>query len=276
MENFPEKESRGVKEKNVYLLHLDTPRIIIIASVIIGIMIISFLAGININKEGSNDNNFLQEEPLFTTTTDNKSNFEIFDEKAVNSPAIEDEIALNKASQDKASLNGKDDIIKFRDIQNRKTSITEKENAPSDILTNENIKDIIPPVKKVLKTSSKSAVKKYRKKPPSKKAGKRKMRSKERIVEVSTDKQTFPVSKNNNLNHFAIQIASYDKKSKALDEINKLERMKYNAYLEKARINGKKYYRVRIGPIFSKIKALKILNEIQVVDRYDESYMVKN
>ncbi len=50
MEHFEEFHQKGVKEKNMYTVNLDTPRIIIVASVAIGVIIISFLLGMNLYK----------------------------------------------------------------------------------------------------------------------------------------------------------------------------------------------------------------------------------
>ena len=47
MENFDHQHQENMKEKQFYLLHLDTPRIIIVSSVIIGLIVISFLMGMN-------------------------------------------------------------------------------------------------------------------------------------------------------------------------------------------------------------------------------------
>ena len=43
--------NRNVKEKNLYLLQLNTPRVIILVSAIIGVIIVSFLIGMNFTKE---------------------------------------------------------------------------------------------------------------------------------------------------------------------------------------------------------------------------------
>jgi hypothetical protein len=51
MEQFDIPHQR-IKEKSVYLLHLDAARIILISSAIIGIIIVSFLLGMNFVKGG--------------------------------------------------------------------------------------------------------------------------------------------------------------------------------------------------------------------------------
>jgi high-affinity K+ transport system ATPase subunit B len=56
MEDFATKEQKGIKEKSIYILHLDTPRIIILSSVIIGLVIIAALIGMNINKQDQREN----------------------------------------------------------------------------------------------------------------------------------------------------------------------------------------------------------------------------
>ena len=47
--NIPHQK---VKEKSVYMLHLDAARIILISAAVIGIIIVSFLLGMNFIKGG--------------------------------------------------------------------------------------------------------------------------------------------------------------------------------------------------------------------------------
>jgi len=50
MENFDFNEKPVAKEKNVFLLHLDIPRIILICAVLIGIVVTTFLLGMNFSE----------------------------------------------------------------------------------------------------------------------------------------------------------------------------------------------------------------------------------
>jgi len=74
---------------------------------------------------------------------------------------------------------------------------------------------------------------------------------------------------------YSIQIGSYDTNDKAKAEISSLKKMNYDAFLDKAVVNGKNYYRVKIGPISAKGKAIDMLREIQETSKYSESYLVK-
>ena len=266
MEDFTDREEKRKKEKNVYLLQLDTPRIIIITSVVIGIIVISLLIGMNINKEGRMDDIFSQQESL-NTLPDNKLKLDIFKNKEIPSP-LEEEMAIKRADIDSGSLLGRDDILKYRDIQKNNPSITEDEKNTTDILTNENIKDIIPPPSKVLKSTPKSSVKKKKKK------SSKKIRRKRRTIEVASKRKKIVPSRANR-DQYAMQVASFEKKSKALNQVENLERLRYDAHIEKAWVKGKKYYRVRIGPILSKRKAVEMLDDIHGLERYEESYIVK-
>ena len=59
------------------------------------------------------------------------------------------------------------------------------------------------------------------------------------VVEVSKSLKASEKDKN----YFSIQVAAFDKKSKALSEINNLENKKYNAYVDSAKVNGKTFYK---------------------------------
>lgn len=69
-------------------------------------------------------------------------------------------------------------------------------------------------------------------------------------------------------------MASLDSKSKAMQEQNKLKKMQFDAYVDKVNVNGKRFYRVKIGPIATKKKAVQILQELQD-NKYEESYLTK-
>ena len=74
---------------------------------------------------------------------------------------------------------------------------------------------------------------------------------------------------------YSIQVASYDKRSKAKKEMRALKSMRYDAYVDKSKVNGRNYYRVRIGPISSKREAVGVLNDIQDNERYEDSYLIR-
>jgi len=115
---------------------------------------------------------------------------------------------------------------------------------------------------------------KFKARTAKKKVRKEKTRKKN-IVEVSSDNEKFYKKDSSRKKLFAIQVVSHDTKVKALNEIKKLKKLNYKAFIENSVVNGRKYFRVRIGPIASKQKALRTLNEIQNLNRYEESYMIK-
>ncbi|MDY6933779.1 MAG: SPOR domain-containing protein [Spirochaetota bacterium] len=271
MENYTDKENKKVKEKDVYLLHLDIPRIIIISCTIIGIVIISFLIGMNINKDTENDNP-LHDQSIFSSIPDPTDKLDMFNNNGTTPHPVDDEITLNRSNDLKPSL--PNNIIDFNAYKNNAPPLAETEEKSSDILTSENIKNVIPPVKDVLESSSNKTIKKKNKYTPQK----AKKKKKARVVEVAKKKKkkrNFSSVSRGNKKQYAIQVASYDKRSKAISETNHLDRLRYDSFIEKAQINGKKYFRVRVGPIYSKKKALTMLSEIQETTRYGESFMVK-
>jgi len=165
-----------------------------------------------------------------------------------------------------AADQGKSDILALKPAQDNE-----------DVLQNENIKEIIPPVKekkkadkktkvaakevKSKKTESRTAVNDRKQKEP---------RSKSRMYEVSADTDL-----SGSYDSYAVQVASYDMLSKAEKERSYLKSRSYDAYIDRANVNGRNYFRVRIGPVGSKKKACALLDEIQSDPRYSGSYMVK-
>lgn len=273
MENFDERGQHKVKEKNVYLLHLDAPRIIIIVSVFIGIMVISFLIGMNIDKQRDiADDIFSKKNPLIDLSMgDNSKERNLFDNSISDTP-LENGIALNTPDSNPEKSN-KDMILKGTESKREGSTIKDSVDT-TDLLTNDNIKEIIPPAKEVNKTAQKHTIKAAEKKGNNRKKEQRKrVERKKRVIEVSSDKKRNTL--HSNRKHFSIQVASYDRKSNAQSEIHNLKWMRYDAFIDKKVIRGKKYYRVRIGPILSKKKAIRMLNEVQEIDRYEDSYLIR-
>jgi cell division septation protein DedD len=269
MEHFEEIPKRGIKEKNMYILHLDTPRIIILCSVIIGVIIISFLIGMNLynNKAGEKqDISAVNKDALYDLSNADNN----LDNKAV-PPVSEDGIA--PVIPDTAKNSIIDD--KEKNVGDKKPGniLSDKNTNSHDILTSENIKEIIPPSPQIKKTVLSSEPK-----PKRKAVGKLIEKSqKHKVVEVASNAKndTQTDLSNSSKRHFAIQVASFDKKSKAMSEIDNLKKSKYDAYIDKASVKGKNYFRVRIGPIASQNKALEMLNELMETNKYGESYLVK-
>ena len=151
-----------------------------------------------------------------------------------------------------------------------------------DILTNANIKEIIPPAgekerpsKQEKKISSatgdnnkkiaSAAVKDNKKdNPKQNNAG-----AKNKVYGVSRNTE---VKKNQG--SYSIQVASYDNISRAERERTLLKSKKYDAYIDKGFVNGKNYFRLRVGPVSSSKEAYSLLSDLQNDSRYAESYIV--
>lgn len=277
MDDFAAKEKKEVKEKNLYILHLDTPRILIISSVMIGLIIISVLIGMNINGDNKkNNDSFSQEDAILNSLiSENKTqndapgnnSFDPSNEKGIlpenpgsDSSAMPDDSLGNNTHGNNLS---KSPLLSDNNIQ--KSVIPNNDpSSTSDILTHENIESIIPPVRELKKVSSENG--KHNKK-------NKKNTQKKRIVEVA-QKEAFSAPETNQ-SYYSVQVASFDKKTKAVAEIKNLEDLKYNAFLDRSRVNGKTFYQVRVGPVYSQKKACNLLDELSADERYQDSYIVK-
>jgi len=277
MEDFASKERKGIKEKNLYILHLDTPRIIIISSVIICLVIISVLIGMNINKKDKDNESFVRDSALIDNmTAENTEKTGLPETGNAVEPSVNNDSILKYHANENSIITA-ENALKLKDntgnsqiVDNTITKEPANKNA-SDILTNENIETIIPPANSIKKSESKKTAKKSGQKHPEKIKETKKSKG---VVEVSSKIKSFRASESNKT-YYSIQVAAFDKKSKAQTEIDNLENKKYNAYIDSAKVNGKTFYRVMIGPIYSKKKACSLLDEISADNRYEESYIIK-
>ncbi len=62
---------------------------------------------------------------------------------------------------------------------------------------------------------------------------------------------------------YTVQVASYQHQNVAGAIQNRLVTKKYSAYIVRAKVNGKLYFRVRVGPFSSKEKARQALNQLR-------------
>lgn len=276
MENFQPKPT-GVKEKNLYVVHLDTPRIVILASIIIGIVTASFLLGMTLTKDDKparggfafNDYNL-----------DDKNGIDIFSKEV---PPLSD-FTMNdgKEGNDLPGAVSQENPLNFKEDPTaldigRSAIIADTKTDNSDILTGENIKEIIPPVKKetklVEKIAKKTKVETKKTQKPAKAIAKNStaINTASQVKEVSRD-----IDRKKQEDGFSIQVASYDVLSRAEQEKHLLKSKRFDAYVDSTVVNGKNYYRVRVGPLASKDKAFSLLQEIQSDNRYAGSYLVKN
>jgi len=274
MENFETPQKR-VKEKNVYLLHLDAARIILIICAVLGIIVASFLIGMNYIGKDDGSALLTQNDKSLTTKDLGSLGNEL-------PPLPSDD--MSRPRDEKIPSIQKDE--KNPEMHSKESSSRgQSKSEPVDILTNDNIRDsqqktpetpVEKPDKKIEKTTgSKEGViasrkiKKSEKKKSVKKHGES---AKGKVVEV-VDKNTPARVKDGR--HYSIQVGSYDSSEKASSEIKTLRQMDYDVFMDKTSINGKKYYRVKIGPLASKKKAIDLLNDIQDNTKYKESYMVR-
>ena len=282
MENFDPKPN-AVKEKNLYIVHLDTPRIIILSSVIIGIIAAAFLFGMSFMKDDKPGSKELTVSGM--NFNDNKtadmlgSDIPPIPGEGIEEGAVEDKIAGTDENRDMAVVKEDAKVPHGNELLAGKGDIKHEK---SDVLTNESIREIIPPVAEKTKTSKKTekvAVKKAEKDNGKKIAVKDRKKpddrheisnSKSRIYEVSND-----VNEKKNSGSYAVQVASYDTLGKAENEKSVLKSKRFDAYIDKSAVNGKNYFRVRIGPVSSSKKACDLLNEVQSDSRYASSYMVR-
>jgi len=286
MENFDPKPN-AVKEKNLYIVHLDTPRIIILTSVVIGIIAAAFLFGMSFVKDDKSGSKELSISGM--NFNDNKTSDVLgadippVPSESVDEGNIEDKISGPDDNKDKSAVKdaGKlpgGDEIASGDIRHDK----------EDALTNDNIREIIPPAvnknksskktelvaksdRKTVKRNEQDSTKKVAFKDKKKGDDKRELSgNRNKIYEVSSN-----INEKKNYDSFSVQVASFDTLHKAENEKSLLKSRRYDAYIDKGLVNGKNYFRVRVGPVSSSKRASELLNEIQRDSRYASSYMVR-
>ncbi|HPC42134.1 MAG TPA: SPOR domain-containing protein [Spirochaetota bacterium] len=286
--NIPHQK---VKEKSVYMLHLDAARIILISAAVIGIIIVSFLLGMNFIKGGDGNKALVTKNDIF----DSQKELDLL-KNNIPDPADEDD--LTKPMDEKLVASGKDEKALEKEKgyhENRAVDKDKKEdlsasskNESSDMLTGDNFSE--PPSrardikkkrsrdldegKKISRSSDSDLVDKPVKKATVKNDAKKRKRGKSKVVAVSIDKAE--EGKTRHPGNYAIQVGSFDKKAKAQSEVRALKDLNYDAYLDESLVKGKQYFRVRIGPIASKKKALDLLKDVQDNEKYQESYMVRD
>lgn len=275
MENFDPKP-QGIKEKNFYILHLDTPRIIILASVLIGIITAAFLFGMGIVK---NDKPVSKELTLSDMDLGGSKSGDIFGKDIPPIPgdipeeggALDDKISQNSEQKaDTSTLPGGSAVIPSA---NDETKL-----AKNDVFRNENIKEIIPPAgnRKPLREKETARVEEKKHKDTRKLASREEVKKidqshgKSRIYEVSRETE-----KRKSYDSYAVQVASYDTMAKADRERDLLKSKRFDAYVTRSTVGGKSYFRVRIGPVSSSREAQELLEDVQRDARYASSYMVR-
>ncbi len=287
MENFDPKPA-GVKEKNLYIVHLDTPRIIILSSVVIGIITASFLFGMSFIKQ---DKSSVKNLAVNDISFDENREIDVLNKRIpdLSDDSIEDSIPGGKTGFDvdskKDIISGGDNADFAKNSNEQKTAVVKLDGA--DVLTKENISEIIPDAAKVVK-AKKQNVKKDRivsrektVKVNKKIVHKKTVKKNKEIAVAAAHKSTVrevsreAVTHNSRKGYFSVQVASYDRLSKAEHEKSQLKSQRFDAFIDRTVVRGKNFYRVRIGPLSSKKRAIELLNDVQRDSRYANSYMVK-
>jgi cell division septation protein DedD len=287
MEQFDIPHQR-VKEKSVYLLHLDAARIILVSAAVIGIVIVSFLLGMNFIKGGDGAKTLLTKNDIFDGQKELdllKTNIPGGPEEDELSKPMDDKLANSDKEEKEGGVKADPDSIGAEKHAGDETSAINK-NESSDTLTGDNVSEIAAREKTVVKKparkmdlakkTSRAAdidlTDKHIKKATVRSDVKKRKGGKSKVVAVSVNGSEY--NKVNQAGGFTIQVASLDTKTRAITEVKSLKDMNYDAYLDQTQVNGKQFFRVRIGPIVSKKKALDLLKDVQENERYRESYMV--
>lgn len=263
MEQFDNQQPKNpaVKEKSVYLLHLDGARILILSAITIGLLTVAFLIGMKITGDSNKDILSAQNDTLMDQSLPSQDTGSSDPSKA----ALPE---LPNASSETAGSNSTLPSIptnQLPDLPVAKNSDTQK---VQDTMTADESHIVIPPAREVAK------VEKVLTKKTHKKAEKRdSLKKKKEIVEVSSEEPVKQGKRSKGM--FMIQVASYDKIDVAKKEVSNLKTKNYDAFIDKSSVKGKNFFRVRIGPVAAKDKAIQMLDEIQSNQRYSESYVVK-
>ena len=270
MEHFDEKQ--GIREKSLYTFHLDTPRIVIAVSVFLGIVALTFLLGMTFTKGDKVDSESLTASDLLASGRNDSNRFDRGfpaqnDHAEVVQPNTQDvqakpsntgsmPVALNRPANDSdlfpPSANDSEPVIEG-------ISINDSPKREKDAVKKKENKEIKKKSKTVAKKNAASDIH----------TAKKDVKKKSSIVPVVNESKNLPKGS------FAVQVASYDKRSKAVNEIENLKKLSFNAYMNDTLIDGKQFFRVRIGPLSSREKAAAILDEIHDNGRYVSSYIVK-
>ncbi|MBN1531751.1 MAG: SPOR domain-containing protein [Spirochaetes bacterium] len=266
MEQYNEPH-RKISEKNVYLLHLDTPRIILISLAAVGIVIATFLLGMNFAREdGTQVASITGTDPILNKQGD----------MSLINPEIP-EAPMGVDSQDPTAM--KDTIVQTPQKDITQDPISPGKVQAAEVITPENISEAHrqASVDKERRHEKAAAAPERQHRDVARNRTKNRTREnrkseRSRVVEVSSPNEP---GRSRNRSGFAIQVASYDSRSRASSEVSRLKRQRYDAFIDRTTVNGRPYYRVRIGPIRSHNAAERVLQDIQESHRYSESYMIR-
>ena len=269
MEQFTPQDGRPVKEKSVYLLHLDGPRVLMLSALIIGLLTLTFLIGMKISNSSSNEDTLTQSDSLLESPSHVTQGLESDPSKdqlsQITSPNVLNQVPVPTTP-----------LAQNNSATEAQKSVSTLSKGDSDLLAGDTIHKIDPPTREVAKVEKKKSdvlVSKVKKAGKDKSSASTK-KKKSDVLEVSADDR----GKDNQLkgkSGYVLQVASFDSLEIAKKEVSTLKGMNYDSFVDKAQIKGKQYFRVRIGPIASKEKALQMLDEIQSNDHYAETFVIR-
>ncbi len=282
MEHFDDRSAGRPREKSVYLLHLDAPRIIIISCVLVGVLIIAFLIGMNLGTDDRTHTGTTARQDMLFNPIPEEPIREGGDLPGLDGQAgHHDPAPASQAAAPGAEPFG--DAPHQAPAQVPGEAIASGKHTPAqgaekesrDILTQDTIKEIIPPANTIKPERKEKAAIAHQKSKGRKNGDsvRREPRQKShRTVEVSsrTEKSERP-----SRSGYSIQVSAYDNRDAARREVEKLKGHRYDPYIENTIINGKKFFRVRIGPLSSRSEAVKLLEEIQEMNRYERSFLIR-
>jgi DedD protein len=275
MEHFEAKQN--IREKSLYTLHLDTPRVVIAVSLFLGIIALVFLLGMTFTKEDKVQADNITASELLASGGGNLR-------EGIDSQAGQDLMPLPESSPpaEGETIRPADSEIFAAGTSGMGTGAsgvpgagTPASGTPASGTSTSGVlpaNDFQPANNNAISAPKKTAqAKKETRKKPERTAAVPHKKEKSSVVGVVNSAPAKSVSKSG----FAVQVASYDKRSKAVNEIENLKKLHYSAYVDGASVDGKQFFRVRIGPVSSREKASSILEEIQDNGRYDACYIVK-
>jgi cell division septation protein DedD len=255
-----------VKEKSVYLLHLDGPRILILSAIVIGLLSVAFLVGMKLVGDEKTETVTAQNDSIL----DQQGSLPPIDSLDPAKAPLPDLQPAQTQPLQPAQVIPQDSVVPQSSAMQQSSK-----KADSDALSTGS-HEIIPASKKVstsdAKKTSKSKTASNSKK--SKKSRTSNKSDKKNVVEVSDSKITNDPTGKKLVHGFFVQLASFDKADKAKNEVTKLKDLDYDAHYDKKEVNGKEFFRVRIGPIATKEKALDMLDEIQENTKYEDSFII--
>ena len=97
----------------------------------------------------------------------------------------------------------------------------------------------------------------------------------EKTIRPATNKNARS-SKTGRQGKWSVQIRAYSREGRARSLVNKLQNSGYDAYVVGAKVNGRYWYRVRVGHFESKRKAKATLASIKKNRTYSQAYVVVN